>query len=358
MPDCVDVIVAGDGPAGASAARRLAARGVRVWLVSAAEPSPAPPGETLPPHIRAELAQWGNPGGRIAQQALSSYGIAARWGGRERFHSHVFDAAGDGWHVDHRALCRALVDDARDVGVTVLGATSVGGAARTQDGWQVRLRQSGGEREVSCTFLVDATGRSAAVSRGAGARRRRVDALCGVAGVFDGGTIPQTLCVESTPDGWWYVAPVAERRMLACFMSDADIIRAIGAHRPAAWRALLRRTGLPGADQAPVAGVRLQTLPCETSTLEDVGGAGWLAVGDAASVFDPLASAGVMKALRTGRVAADAICETLFDGSEAGLLKYRRASAAEFERFLAARRAQYRLETRWATHEFWRRRLN
>src|SRR5438309_1947961 len=51
--------------------------------------------------------------------------------------------------------------------------------------------------------------------------------------------------------------------------------------------------------------------PCETEILDRITGDSWIAIGDAASMVDPLSSAGVLKALKSGVAAADRITEGL-----------------------------------------------
>lgn len=86
-------------------------------------------------------------------------------------------------------------------------------------------------------------------------------------------------------------------------------------------------------------------------------GAGWVAVGDAAAMWDPLSSSGILKGLRTGRAAALALCAAL-GGNSGALEDYARQQAEEFSRYLSARQAHYTLEQRWAGEDFWRRRLD
>jgi flavin-dependent dehydrogenase len=55
-----------------------------------------------------------------------------------------------------------------------------------------------------------------------------------------------------------------------------------------------------------------------------VAGDSWLAVGDAASTFDPLSSQGIVKVLRSGVCASYAIADPLTGGIDPGLAGYRR----------------------------------
>ena len=89
--------------------------------------------------------------------------------------------------------------------------------------------------------------------------------------------------------------------------------------------------------------------------LEPAAGPGWIAAGDAAQSYDPLASQGLFNALYTGLAAAEAADRALL-GDAAGLPGY----AAELRKVRAAYEhhlvAWYGLEQRWPHSPFWRRR--
>jgi flavin-dependent dehydrogenase len=139
-------------------------------------------------------------------------------------------------------------------------------------------------------------------------------------------------------------------------MSDSDIIKAGGLNASSAWLELL---DLTQHTKARVKNARLVNTPVTYSAasqrLARFTGDGWLAVGDAASTFDPLSSAGITKGLRSGVMAAYAIGD-YFRDDRSGLVKYEAILNREFEKYLATRTAFYRQEQRWPNSLFWRRR--
>ena len=104
-------------------------------------------------------------------------------------------------------------------------------------------------------------------------------------------------------------------------------------------------------------GVDLKVRVCGARSvwLERAAGDGWLACGDAALAFDPLAAQGLFNALYTGLAAAAAIVGSL--NGEAGAIE---AYADEIDVVCAAYRghlaAWYGIERRWPGSPFWRRR--
>jgi len=84
-------------------------------------------------------------------------------------------------------------------------------------------------------------------------------------------------------------------------------------------------------------------------------GTGWIAVGDAGASFDPLSAMGVLRAIRSGRGASEAIMSYLRGNGDA-LMDFARAERNTFDAYLRARQGQYGLECRFPQHAFWRRR--
>ena len=90
--------------------------------------------------------------------------------------------------------------------------------------------------------------------------------------------------------------------------------------------------------------------------LDPVATETWLAVGDAASRFDPLSSQGIFKALRSGIFASYAIGDWLTRSDNTGLRRYHRYITKEFESYRFTRTQYYSHEQRWPTSPFWLRR--
>ncbi|MCY1075683.1 NAD(P)/FAD-dependent oxidoreductase [Archangium lansingense] len=355
----LEAVVVGGGVAGLSAALTLVRAGVSTCVVERTDYSPWRPGETLSPVAFAELRRWLAPESLETEGFLVSYGLEATWGSEEpHHHSFLTNPYGPGWHVERRQLDSLLARHAQSQGVELWRNACVTHLEREGRGWRLQVSTPEGPRELHCSVLVDATGRSAQVARHCGVRRQTHDKLCSVSAVVDRPPSHEEhlLRVEATPSGWWYTAPLPQGRLIFTLLSDVDVLERHNALRPDGWSALLARTrhltrglgGLPAVQ-------RLHVRPCETSRLERAAGEGWAAVGDAAAMWDPLSSSGIVKGLRTGQAAARALLASLAGDREA-LEGYAREREEEFSRYLEARHAHYAQERRWAGEEFWRRR--
>jgi flavin-dependent dehydrogenase len=164
--------------------------------------------------------------------------------------------------------------------------------------------------------------------------------------------------LEDVEYGWWYAARVPDHRLAVAVASDPDIIKEAALHTRERWLARLRETNhlfraLPAGWRLVDAAMTVRTA--SSFVLDRACGPDWVAVGDAASAYDPISSQGIYKALLDGLQAAEAIVAWL-DGDASGLDAYHASVAARFADYLANRNYFYELEQRWPSAPFWSRR--
>jgi hypothetical protein len=71
--------------------------------------------------------------------------------------------------------------------------------------------------------------------------------------------------------------------------------------------------------------------------------------------FDPLSSQGILKALRTGKMASFVALDCLA-GNDAAIGRYEAMNTADYEAYREAKATFYAMETRWPQAPFWARR--
>jgi flavin-dependent dehydrogenase len=358
-PRRADVAIVGGGPAGAAAALTLARAGVSVVLLDAGTRHSLV-GETLPPAIRPVLDRLGLRATVEAEGYLPSVGSWSAWGGAEPWgHDFMFSRFGHGWHLDRRRFDALLREAARSAGAHFAGGASVVASAPIAGGgFRLHLADGG---EIAARIVLDASGRSASFARQRGVKRRALDRMVALAGHVvrraDAEPEPAATLVEATPEGWWYSAPLPQDRLVAVFMTDADLTRAAGASAES-WLERLAAAEHTGARAlrygAGLAGPPV-IVPAASGRLERFGETDWLAIGDAAATQDPLSSEGILVAMESGHEAAAAAALVL-RGERDALAAQAARRETRWLGYLDQRAHYYGMERRWPDAPFWQRR--
>lgn len=356
----VDVAIVGGGPAGTATALALTQRGIATVVLEGSHYDDVRIGETVPPAIKHPLVDLSLWDPFLATEPNPSYANQSVWGTAEiQQQDFIFSPYGSGWHLDRRQFDRMLADTARQRGVRVMTGAKVLAVQPHEQGWLIAGQQSGHPFSVPARFLVDATGRRSTIARKAGRLQHSVDNLIGVVAFLepesDEAAATNTLLVEAVENGWWYSAPLADGKLVAAYMTDADFLQA-EAEKAAFWSDCLRRSNHTQerlrSYQPPS---RLTIKPAHTAFMERPAGVNFLAVGDAALAFDPLSAQGIYKALR-GATRAATVIAACRDGRNDEAEKYCVELQSEFLRYLERRAAYYGMEGRWPDSRFWQRR--
>jgi flavin-dependent dehydrogenase len=326
-------------------------------------------GETLPPSARTCLARLAILEPFLAAGHLSSPGVLSVWGEDELHERHfIFNPHGPGWHLDRQRFDTMLIDAALEAGVRLCcGAEAGSCVALPGDGWQIQVtsRDGGPAPQLRARCVIDASGRAAAFARQQGSRRINTDRLVGLAAVLDvpsssregaGEDCGGCTLVEACADGWWYSALLPSGQLMAIHMTDADQVPCDRELRSVFWHARLQQTihteaRLHGHDRHAVP----RLVAAGSSRLDRAGGHGWLAVGDAATAFDPLSSQGLVHALTSGIRAGESLNRQL-DGDGAAVGEYENEEDQVFREYLRLHKIFYSREQRWPHSAFWRRR--
>jgi len=352
-----DVAIVGGGPAGSATALSLRAHApsLSVVLIEASDFDACRIGETLPPPVRAILEHLHVWKDFCALGSREVFGTTAAWGQPAPVdNDFIFMPANTGWHVERASFDRMLATAAQARRATLLQQTSLREFHWEDEQWHLKL--STGDT-LSARFIVDATGGKAAIAQRLGARFENLDRLVGIARFFENDGNDPRLLVEAFEHGWWYTAGLPGGKRIVSCVTDPDLAHHLELNKTEEWQkrlaaapvisSVVRECKPSGALVAQSAGSR---------RLEPPANERWLAVGDAASRFDPLSSQGIFKALRSGVFASYAIGDWLTRSDDAGLGRYCRYVAKEFESYCETRAKYYSQEQRWPTSEFWLRR--
>lgn len=360
-PGTLHVVVIGGGPAGLATALALLDLGHTVTLIERSGYDDVRVGEHLTPDAVPDLVGLSVLDVIGRDEHHRCPGVQSAWGSPDIVaQDYIFSPYGDGLNLSRPAFDRTLAEEVKRRGAAVHTATRLVNLKHDGGAWDVTLGRKGNRWKLRAAYLVDATGRTCGVARKLGCRPIVIDSLCGLAGFMSpvpgGSRQGASILVEACESGWWYSALLSDGRLVAVYMTDADFISGSAAGSRQFWLQRVEDSVFTKArirDFQPVSEV--ETQPAQSQRLDRIVGPGWLAVGDAATSFDPLSSAGIAKALRSGRRAARAI-HAVAQGSENASEDYEREVKEEFDSYLSVRAEYYRMGAKGRTSAFWRRR--
>jgi flavin-dependent dehydrogenase len=321
-----DAVIVGGGPAGTSAAIHLSMIGARVLLAEQKKfPRAKLCGEFISPECLEHFGRLG-----VAARMLDAGGVElsetvfySRSGRNVCVPSAWFGGGSQGAlglsraEMDARLLARA-----RELGVEVLEETQAAGLVL--DGGRVRgvrLRREGQTLEVDSLIAIDATGRSRALCRRiekeekakGRSGKRSAPLVAFKAHLENASGAPGSCEIYFYRGGYGGLNCVEGGLSNLCFIAGAREVRACGGDAERVMRAVVMNNRRAAETLARVR-VRSGWLAV---ALEGFGrsrivpAAGLLAVGDAASFIDPFTGSGMLMALESGELAAEAIARHL-----------------------------------------------
>jgi flavin-dependent dehydrogenase len=347
-----DVLVAGGGPAGSTAALELSRRGFSVALIEQSIYETPRVGETLPPVIRRQLTGLGVWEKFLECNPLESYGIQTAWESpAPRHQDFLHNPYGCGWHVDRARFDALLAAAAAQAGAELMVSARVAACRRQTDGqWLLEVARDGTTQSLYGRMLVDATGRKALLASRLGSQAHVADRLIGSVSFFNSSETGPCTLIEAAEDGWWYSATLPGARMVFAYMTDSDL------RKDSAWEELLKLAPLTRERLGPVDAPRdVQVVSAASVVRCPVAGPNWIAIGDAALAFDPLSGQGVCKSIESGTRSSSAIAG-YFGGDFTGLAEYESWVQETYRSYLSLRGQFYSSVRRWPGSRFWHRR--
>jgi len=349
LPERVDVVVVGGGPAGASAAAILAENGLSTLVLERDRFPRYHVGESLLPAL---WEHWDRLG--VTAQ-IEQAGFVVKQGIRfahpgdpddvvllSAEYPEYFPRAYT-YHVDRARFDAILLDNARAKGADVREGWAVGDVVLEDGRVAGVLAAQHGEapRAIAAKVVVDATGRDCLIARKmgwrrpdpslnkvahftqyAGGRRSAVGDLLHPADRIPGAT---TTDVHTVEGGWLWYIPLHDDVVSVGAVLDAHVAGRLAGEPETVFENAL--AGCPRVREQ-LEGAR-RTMPVQTISgisyiNESFAGDGFVLVGDASMFVDPIFSAGVTLAVRGGIYAADTIVDAfqLGDFSAARLASY------------------------------------
>ena len=308
----VAILIVGAGPAGAAAARLLAAWGHAVVMVDRPGSGAGRLAESIPPSTNKILRTIGAIDDVAAAGFLPWRGNTVWWAD-EPARVETFPGDGPGYQVLRRDFDGCLRQVAAAAGARIVEGrvTDVQLAGTPGDRTRVLVDQLDTITAFRPEVVIDASGRSGVLAT-EGPRvldpARRTVALAGSWRSDEPWPIHDNshTLVASYTGGWAWSVPVdAHVRQFTVMIDPARSTLARGSRSREIYLAEIAKV----APFRPIlAGARLLDTPwgadASEYTASPYAGPGWLLAGDAGSAINPLSSFGVKKALASGWLAA------------------------------------------------------
>ena len=327
-----DCVVMGAGPAGSTAAALVAEAGHKTLLVER-EQFPRPHvGESLMPEtywiferlgVLDEL-QSNSYARKVGVQFVSSQGKESA---PFFFRSHDDRDCSETWHVDRAHFDSLLADNAvakgaiRSDNTRVIDVLMEQGSADEAKATGVRLQLPDGSlQEVAARVVIDATGQRCLLGSKLMLRRMNPDLKkAAIWGHFRGGVIDKSgggvkTVIMQTKDNnsWFWYIPQANDLVSVGVVGDSDyLLRQRGTPEETFQQELADSPTLVEWLAAAEQDEPLEVVKEFSYSTDRSAGEGWVLIGDAWGFIDPIYSSGVLFAMKSAELAADAVVEGL-----------------------------------------------
>ncbi|WP_130733716.1 NAD(P)/FAD-dependent oxidoreductase [Flavobacterium sp. J27] len=361
-----DVIIIGAGVAGCATALALKKvnKGLTIAIMerSTSSENVLKIGETLPPQASKQLQNLGVWEAFLQCNFSLSYGTSSFWGSPEVYtNEYIFSPYGYGWNLDRNAFDQFMIGQAKEKGIVFYWNASCSNSLRQNNHWTLQCEHYRDKLTLNASFVVDASGKKAAFSILQGSQKIKEDKQVGVYRFYDmkpanSSKIKQGIVVETDINGWWYSATLPNQKLVLGYMTDSDLAIDLKMKSEINFEAQLMQcnsTANRVANLSPKMAPFL--VAAQTQYLDSSVGEGWLAVGDAASSYDPISSLGIYKALVMSQWASFAIVDYL-NNEAIGLKKYNTLVKHDFQMYREKRKTFYLQEKRFSDAVFWKRR--
>jgi flavin-dependent dehydrogenase len=324
-----DVVVIGGGPAGSTTSTILAQHGLRVGLFERERFPRFHIGESLIPETywvlkRLNMLPKMQRSHFVKKYSVQFVNASGRLSAPFYFWDNKPHECSQTWQVVRSEFDHMMLNNAREHGVDAYDGVHVLEVLFEGDrAVGVRIQDSDGRREIRAHVVVDASGQAALLQNRF--KLRLWDPILNKGAIWTywegayrdtGRDEGATMVLQtSSRNGWFWYIPLHNDVVSVGVVAPFDyLFKARNGHE---------QTYQEEVDRCPTVKERVSSGRRATGYFatrdysyraREIAGHGWVLVGDAFGFLDPLYSSGVLLALRSGEMAADAIAEGLKHG--------------------------------------------
>jgi flavin-dependent dehydrogenase len=322
-----DVVVIGGGPAGSTVSTLIAQQGYRVQLFERERFPRFHIGESLIPETywvfqRLKMLDKMKASPFVKKYSVQFVSASGKLSAPFYFHDNKPHECSQTWQVIRSQFDLLMLQNAQEHGVEVYQPVRVLEVLFEGDravGMRIQ-REDGSKEEVRAPVVVDASGQSTMLQNRF--KLRRWDPVLNKGAIWTywegayrdtGRDEGATLVVQTTnKQGWFWYIPQHDNTISVGVVAPFDyLFKGRGSHE---------QTYTEEVDACPAIKERVSIGKRVTGYFatkdysyrsKQAAGPGWVLIGDAFGFLDPLYSSGVLLALKSGEMAADAITEGL-----------------------------------------------
>ncbi len=325
MNETFDVIIAGGGPAGATAALVLARAGISVCVLEKDTHPRFHIGESILPRTTPLLRELGIESRIRSLTHVNKTGAEFGFGDSQVTRTFTFnDALIKGtpvFNIERAIFDKELLNLAREAGADVRETTPVRAINKLETGdVEVAIGSGAAAQTIRARILLDATGQGTLVGRKLNTRLGFDDPDLQKVAYFQHfdnverlpGTESGHPCIIMCQEGWFWLIGTNESRTSVGFVTRPSFVRTLSVPPTEilAW----------AISRCPIVRDRMRNAvgPSSNSVISDFSyrcrpyaGPGYFLIGDAACFLDPIFSTGVTLAMMGGKNTAELVLKTL-----------------------------------------------
>jgi flavin-dependent dehydrogenase len=354
------VVIIGGGPAGSTAAMALSKLGINnILILESGEYDKFVIGESIPPETKNVFNRLGIFNNFLKEGHLPCYGTCSYWGDDKKgFNDTILSPYGHGWHLDRSKFNLFLSRQAQNMGAKLHINSTFTESINLDDGRRKVIYQRGDTTyKVLTDFVIDASGSKSVFSLEQGSKQIKGESLNCLTRRFkinSEDTISSLTRIEAVENGWWYGAKLPNNELLIALYTDQETVKQSKIQHLNVWMDALDKTISikEGVHSDLALDKNVKGFHANSFCLDQLAGENWLAIGDAASAYDPITSRGVYKSLTDACSAAELVAHYLTN-NESSFEAFENYVKGNYDNYLIERAHYYSIEQRWSDHPFW-----